>query len=151
VGAVIELSAGVPANWMVLVVGVIVDWAFAEKVANAMKTAMQSKTAADFPRKIDLPGANVTALIEGLTLAFPSRKPWLPGSFADIQKKASSNCPARFTSGSAVKIIYVANQRRGFLTPFTSFIDFKIMEVLNACASGTEFPSWIFILQSKEE
>jgi hypothetical protein len=43
VGAVIELSAGVPANWILLVVGVIVDWAFAEKVANAMKTAKLSK------------------------------------------------------------------------------------------------------------
>src|SRR6476661_7416287 len=91
---------------MVLVVGVIVDWAFAEKVANAMKTAKLSKTDVDFPRKTDLPGANVTALIEGLTLAFPSRKPWLTGSFADIQKEASSNCAARFTSGSAVKTVW---------------------------------------------
>ena len=88
-----ELCAGVPANWIVLVVGTIADWAFAEKVANAMKTAKPNKTAADFSRKTDLPGANVTAVIEGLTLAFPSRKPWLPGSFADVLKKASSNCP----------------------------------------------------------
>jgi len=66
VGAVIELCSGVPANWIVLVVGVIVDWAFAEKVANA-KTTRQNKTVADFPRKTDLHGANVTAVIKGLT------------------------------------------------------------------------------------
>lgn len=77
-----ELCAGVPANWIVLVVGVIVDWAFAEKVANAMKTTRQNKPAAEFPRKPDLFCANDTAVIEGLTLAFPSREPWLPESFA---------------------------------------------------------------------
>src|SRR5690348_6390398 len=70
VGAVMELGAGVPANWIVLVVGVIVDWAFAEKVASAMKTARQNKTAANFPRKTDLLGANVTAVIEDPTFAF---------------------------------------------------------------------------------
>jgi hypothetical protein len=91
VGAVIELSAGVPANWMVLVVGVIVDWAFAEKVANA-KTTRQNKAVADLPRKTDLQGANVTAVIEGLTFSLPVPETLAPGSFADIQKKASSNC-----------------------------------------------------------
>ena len=45
-----ELCAGVPANWIVLVVGVTVDRAFAEKVANAMKTTRQNKSAAQFPR-----------------------------------------------------------------------------------------------------
>jgi hypothetical protein len=34
-----ELGAGVPANWIVLVVGVTVDWAFAEKVAKAIIVA----------------------------------------------------------------------------------------------------------------
>jgi len=70
VGAVIELCAGVPANWIVLVVGVIVDWAFAEKVANAMKTTRQNKTAAEFPRNPHLLCASDAVLIEGLTLAF---------------------------------------------------------------------------------
>ena len=67
VGAVMELGAGAPANWIVLVVGVIVDWAFAEKVANAMKTARQNKTAANFPRETDLFGFNVAMITEGLT------------------------------------------------------------------------------------
>lgn len=80
-GAVIELCAGVPANWIVLVVGVIVDWAFAEKVANAMKTARQNKTAADFPQKTDLLGANVTAVIEGLTFSLPVPETLAPGIF----------------------------------------------------------------------
>lgn len=76
-----ELSAGVPANWMVLVVGVIVDWAFAEKVANAMKTTRQNKTAAYFPRKTDLFGVNVTAVIEGLTFSLPVPETLAPGIF----------------------------------------------------------------------
>jgi hypothetical protein len=59
---------------MVLVVGVIVDWAFAAKVANVMKTTRQNKTAAEFPRKPDLLCANDTAVLEGLTLAFLSRQ-----------------------------------------------------------------------------
>jgi hypothetical protein len=29
-------------------------------------------------------------------LAFPSRKPWLPESFADIQKEGVIQLPARF-------------------------------------------------------
>jgi len=62
-----ELAAGVPANWIVLVVGVIVDWAFAAKVANAMKTARQNKTAAEFPRKTGLLRANDARIPEGLT------------------------------------------------------------------------------------
>jgi hypothetical protein len=77
-----ELCAGVPANWMVLVVGVIVDWASAEKVANARKTTRQNKPAAEFPRNPDLLCGSDAVLIEGLTLAFPSREPWLPRSFA---------------------------------------------------------------------
>jgi hypothetical protein len=56
---------------MVLVVGETVDWAFAEKVANAMKTARQNKTAADLPRNPDLLCGNVTAVIEGLTFSLP--------------------------------------------------------------------------------
>ena len=80
-GAVIELCAGVPANWIVLVVGVIADWAFAEKVANAMKAPRQSKAAADFPRKTDLPGVNVTAAIEGLTFSLPVPETLAPGIF----------------------------------------------------------------------
>jgi hypothetical protein len=103
-----EPCAGVPANWIVLVVGAIVDWAFAEKVANAMKTTRQNKSAAQFPRKADLLCANVTAVIEGLTLAFPSRKPWLPGSLLTF-KKASSNWRHAFTSGSADQFIVRRN------------------------------------------
>jgi hypothetical protein len=81
VGAVMELCPGVPANWIVLVVGVIVDWAFAEKVANAMKAPRQSKTAAHFPRKTDLLGANVTAVVEGLTFSLPVPETLAPGIF----------------------------------------------------------------------
>ncbi len=80
-GAVMELCPGVPANWIVLVVGVIVDWAFAEKVANAMKAPRQSKTAAYFPRKTDLPGVNVAAVIEGLTFSLPVPETLAPGIF----------------------------------------------------------------------
>ena len=82
-----ELCAGVPANWMVLVVGAIVDWAFAEKVANAMKTTRQNKSAAQFPRASGLFCAKTTGAMGDLISAFPSRKPWLPGSFADIQRR----------------------------------------------------------------
>src|SRR5689334_24977733 len=74
VGAVMELGAGVPANWIVLVVGVIVDWAFAEKVANA-KTARQNKTAANFPCETDLLGVNDARITEGLTF-----RPSCPGN-----------------------------------------------------------------------
>ena len=81
-----ELWKDVPANWIVLVVGAIVDCAFAEKVANAIKITRQNKTAAEFSRKTGLLCANTTAVIEGLTLAFPSRKPWLPRSLSDIQE-----------------------------------------------------------------
>jgi len=81
VGAVIKLCAGVPANWIVLVVGVIVDWAFAEKVANVMKAPRQSKTAVEFPRKTDLRGANVTAVVEGLTFSLPVPETLAPGIF----------------------------------------------------------------------
>jgi hypothetical protein len=56
---------------MVLVVGVTVDWAFAEKVANAMRTTRQNKTAADCPRTPDLFCATDTAVIEGLTFGLP--------------------------------------------------------------------------------
>lgn len=70
-----ELGAGVPANWIVLVVGVIVDWAFAAKVANTIKTTRQNKTAAKFPRKTGLLRANDARIPEGLTFR-PSR----PGS-----------------------------------------------------------------------
>ena len=59
----------------------IVDWAFAEKVANAMKAPRQSKTAADFPQKTDLFGANVTAVIEGLTFSLPVPETLAPGIF----------------------------------------------------------------------
>lgn len=76
-----ELCAGVPANWIVLAVGIMVDWAFAEKVANAIKTAKLNKTAADFPRKTDLSGANVTAVIEGLTFSLPVPETLAPGIF----------------------------------------------------------------------
>src|SRR5689334_5068867 len=72
-----ELGAGVPANWIVLVVGVIVDWALAAKVANAMKTARQNKTAAEFPRKTGLLRANDARIPEGLTF-WPS----CPGTLA---------------------------------------------------------------------
>jgi hypothetical protein len=79
-----EPCAGVPANWIVLVVGAIVDWAFAEKVPNAMKTTRQNKSAAKFPHKADLLCANVTAVIEGLTFNLPVPKTLAPGIFADI-------------------------------------------------------------------
>jgi hypothetical protein len=91
-GAVMELGAGVPVNWIVLVVGVIVDWAFAEKVANA-KTARQNKTAANFPRETDLLGVNNARLAEGLNF-WPS----CPGNLGSRNlfltfKKASSKLP----------------------------------------------------------
>jgi hypothetical protein len=56
---------------MVLVVGAMMDWAFAEKVANTMKTARQNKTAAESPRKPSLFCANDTGVIEGLTFGLP--------------------------------------------------------------------------------
>jgi hypothetical protein len=93
-----ELWKGVPANWMVLVVGVTVDWAFAEKVANAIKTTRQNKAAADFPRTPDLFCANDTAVVEGLTLGLPCLDNlWLPSSLTDV-KKASSNCLRNYRS-----------------------------------------------------
>lgn len=87
-----ELGAGVPANWIVLVVGVIVDWAFAEKVANA-KTTRQNKTAANFPRETDLLGVNDARITESLTF-WPS----CPGNLGSRNlllafKKASSELP----------------------------------------------------------
>jgi len=51
VGAVIELCAGVPANWMVLVVGVTVVWALAEKDSKPNRSAMQNKNSEIFPHK----------------------------------------------------------------------------------------------------
>jgi hypothetical protein len=80
-----ELGAGVPANWIVLVVGVIVDWAFAEKVANA-KTARQNKPAANFPCETDLLGVNDARATEGLTLGLPVPETLAPGIFSDIQE-----------------------------------------------------------------
>jgi len=60
-------ALGVPANWRVLVVGLTAVWAFAAKVANAMKTAWQNKTTAKFPRKTGLLRANDARIPEGLT------------------------------------------------------------------------------------
>ena len=62
---------------MVLVVGVTVDCAFAEKVASAVKTTRQNKTAAELLRNSDLLCASDAVLIEGLTLAF-----LVPGTLA---------------------------------------------------------------------
>src|SRR5690349_10840196 len=77
VGPVIGLCAsGVPANWIVLVVGLMVVWAFAEKVANVSRITMQSITAAEFPRRQCLLCANDATIPEGLNfLAFPSGEP----------------------------------------------------------------------------
>jgi len=81
-----ELCAGVPANWIVLVVGVIVDWAFAAKVANAMKTTKLDKTAAQFLRKTGLLRANDARIPEGLTF-WPSCPGTLaPGIFSGVQE-----------------------------------------------------------------
>lgn len=71
------LGAGVPANWMVLVVGLMAVWAFAVKVANAMKTTRQNKAAAELLRNPDLLCASDAVLIEGFTLAF-----LVPGTLA---------------------------------------------------------------------
>jgi hypothetical protein len=62
---------------MVLVVGLMAVWAFAVKVANAMKTARQNKTAVEFPFKADLLRANDARIAEGLTF-WPS----FPGTLA---------------------------------------------------------------------
>ena len=71
---------------MVLAVGVTVDWAFAEKVANAMKTARQNKTAAEFPLKAVLLRANDARIRKGLTF-WPSCPGTLaPGTFSGIQE-----------------------------------------------------------------
>src|SRR5690348_11604287 len=81
-----ELCAGVPANWIVLVVGVTVDWAFAAKVANAIKTTRLDKTAAQFLRKTGLLRANDARIPEGLTF-WPSCPGTLaPGTFSSIQE-----------------------------------------------------------------
>jgi hypothetical protein len=71
---------------MVLVVGVTVDWAFAEKVANGMKTARQNKTAAEFSLKAGLLRANDARIRKGLTF-WPSCPGTLaPGIITDIQE-----------------------------------------------------------------
>jgi len=86
---------------------VIVDWAFAAKVANAMKTARQNKTAAEFPRKTGLLRANDARIPEGLTF-WPS----CPGNLGSrdllsgvqegiIQTAGTANLQHAFTSGSA--------------------------------------------------
>jgi len=82
----------VPANWIVLVVGVMVDWAFAAKVANAIKTTRLDKTAAQFLRKTGLLRANDARIPEGLTF-WPSCPGTLaPGTLVAF-KKASSKLP----------------------------------------------------------
>jgi hypothetical protein len=101
-----ELWRGVPANWMVLAVGVVVDWALAEKVANAIKTTRQNKTAAEFPLKTDLLRANEARIPEGLT-CWPS----CPGNLGSrifngvqegiIQTAGAANLQHPFASGSA--------------------------------------------------
>ena len=48
-------------------VGLTAVWAFAAKVANAMKTPKQNKTAGEFPRKTGLLRANDAKIPEGLT------------------------------------------------------------------------------------
>src|SRR6478609_4972417 len=103
-----ELAAGVPANWIVLVVGVIVDWAFAAKVANAMKTARQNKTAAEFPRKTGLLRANDARIPEGLTFGLPVRGTLAPRIFSGVQEgiiqtAGAANLQHAFTSGSAAE------------------------------------------------
>ena len=81
-----ELCAGVPANWIVLVVGAIVDWAFAAKVANAIKNTRLGKTAAQFLRKTGLLRANDARIPEGLTF-WPSCPGTLaPGIFSGVQE-----------------------------------------------------------------
>jgi hypothetical protein len=140
-----ELCAGVPANWMVFVV---VDWAFAEKVANAIKTARQNKTAAEFPRKPDLLCANVTVVMDCLTLAFPSRKPWLPRSLSDVQE-GIIQLLGTVISGSAVKL-YLANQGIGlFYSLQAANPDFQkgALVFLPQCRNFNA----AFILQSREE
>lgn len=58
---------------MVLVVGLMAVWAFAEKVATAMKTARQNKTTAEFTLTVDLLRANDARIAKGLTFwpSFP--------------------------------------------------------------------------------
>lgn len=90
-----ELGAGVPANWIVLVVGVIVDWAFAEKVANA-KTARQNKTAANFPGETDLLGANDARITEGLTFGLPVPETLASGIFYWHSRRHHPNCRASY-------------------------------------------------------
>jgi hypothetical protein len=71
---------------MVLVVGLMAVWAFAVKVANAIKTARQNKTAVEFPFKADLLRANDARIAEGLTFwpSFPGTL--APGIFTGIQE-----------------------------------------------------------------
>ncbi|MGZ7089311.1 MAG: hypothetical protein ACXVKH_07550 [Candidatus Angelobacter sp.] len=72
-GAVIELWAlGAPATWMVLVVGLMVVWALAEKVANPSRIKRQNKTVADFRPETCLLCAGDATLIEG-PMVLPSR------------------------------------------------------------------------------
>lgn len=69
-------------------------WAFAEKVANAMKTARQNKTTAEFMLTADLLRANDARIAKGLTFGLPSREPWLLGSLLAFKKASSQTTKA---------------------------------------------------------
>ena len=62
-----RLGAGVPANWIVLVVGVIVDWAFAEKGSKPNRSAMQNKNSVNFTHVKFLFRAKTAVSIEDFT------------------------------------------------------------------------------------
>jgi len=96
---------------MVLVVGLMAVWAFAVKVANAMKTARQNKTAVEFPFKADLLRTNDARIAEGLTFwpSFPGTL--APGIFTGIQEGIiQTTNAARFCIRKA--LLTVASQKQ---------------------------------------
>lgn len=62
-----ELCAGVPANWIVLVVGVIVDCALAEKGSKPSRSAMQNKSSVNFTQVKSLFRARTAVSINDFT------------------------------------------------------------------------------------
>jgi hypothetical protein len=57
----------VPANWVVLVVGVMVVWAFAEKDSKPNRSAMQNKSSETLPHKEFLFRAKTAMSIDDFT------------------------------------------------------------------------------------
>jgi len=62
-----ELCAGVPANWIVLAVGIMVDWAFAENGSKTNRSAMQNKISVNFTHAKFLFRAKTAVSIDDFT------------------------------------------------------------------------------------